>query len=126
MFPDIEVLLADLLAQFVTSPDHTGTYTDADLGALLPFIAVRRYGGPDDWLTDQAAVDVDYLAATRAQAINLARAGHAFLIAGPHSVNGVLVDSVRTDVGITERPRVNGSIRRFGGSYTVSARRIQA
>ena len=123
MYPDVELVLIELLGQFVTGPQNIGTSTPNTLSDVLPFVRVNRYGGPDDGVTDRAAVDVDSYAARRADAITLARTIHAFLTAGPHKVGPNLIDLVTTQVGVVERPRVAGDIRRFGGTYTVSCRR---
>lgn len=127
LWPDVEMVLADLLAaEFLPSPEHAGSTTPANLDDLLPFCQVVRYGGADDGVTDFPAVDVDWFAATRAEALSLARRGHQFLLSGRLFVASSLIDGVVTSVGPVERPRPSGNIRRFGGSYTVSARRMPA
>ena len=123
MYPDVELVLVELLGRFVSGPPNIGTSTPNSLAEVLPFVRVNRYGGPDNGVTDRAAVDVDAYAARRADAINLARQIHAFLTSGPHKVGSNLIDLVTTQVGVVERPRAAGDIRRFGGTYTVSCRR---
>lgn len=126
LFPDVEKAIGEALRAAVGIPTgHADSHTPDNLEAVLPFLQVVRYGGGDDWVTDQAAVDVDFFAATRDQALNLARLGHQALIAGRLSYGGTLIDLVQTSVGVVERPR-EGNVRRFGGSYTVSARRVRA
>ena len=124
-FPDVEVVLAGLLAErFLDDAAHAGSTTPANLDDRLPFVQVVRYGGGDDGVTDEAAVDVDWFATTRAEARRLAQRGHQFLTAGHHgAADTPLIDRITTVVGPIERPRLSGTIRRFGGSYTVSTRR---
>lgn len=125
LFPDVERLLAVILAaRFSLPPTRIGSSTPASLDGLLPFCQVVRYGGGDDGITDAAAVDVDWFDTDRDRALLRARETHQFLLfAGRYGTAGNLIDSVVATVGPVERPR-SGSIRRFGGSYTVSTRRI--
>lgn len=124
VFPDIEKALAELLEPYVADADHIGNQTPAVFDSL--FIRVNRYGGGDNFLTDQAAVDVEFFAPTRSVAVDAARDVHTFLIGGPHQTTQGLIDLVRTSVGPSERPWSNTKVRRIGASYTVSARRIPA
>lgn len=125
-FPDVEQVVGEALRAAVGLPaGHVDSETPDDLDAQLPFLQVVRYGGPDDGVTDQAAVDVDWFAGTRTEALDLARRGHQALTAGRLAYGSAFVDAVTTTVGVVERPR-RGGIRRFGGSYTVSVRRVRA
>lgn len=125
LFPDVERALAVALAvRFGLAPSHFGSRTPASLDALLPFCQVVRYGGGDDGVTDAAAVDVDWFDTSRDAALKKARETHQFLIVGRLYADPNLIDSVETVVGPVERPR-QGTILRFGGSYTVSTRRIR-
>lgn len=125
LFPDVERVLAALLAdRFTLAATHFGSSTPATLDALLPFCQVVRYGGGDDGITDEPAVDIDWFDATRDGALTKARETHQFLLSGRQFAAASLIDQVLTSVGPVERPR-EGDIRRFGGSYTVSTRRIR-
>lgn len=125
-FPDVEQVVGEALRVAVGLPaGHVDSETPDDLEAQLPFLQVVRYGGPDDGVTDSAAVDVDWFAETRAEALDLARRGHQILLAGRLIYGAALIDGVIATVGVVERPRL-GAIRRFGGSYTVSSRRVRA
>lgn len=123
MFPDIEKALAALLASYVSDSAHIGSFTPSVFDGLL-FCRVTRFGGGDDGITDHPAVDIDWFHPTRDGAMTPAREAHAFLIGSWHKSGSTLIDLVSGDVGPVERPWPNTNIRRIGGTYTVSARRV--
>jgi hypothetical protein len=122
-FPDLETAIRTALADLVTDLAHTGTVTPADLQQRLPFIRVRRFGGTDDRLTDQARVDVDYFAASRAAAWAGAEAVRQRLISRPLRVGAVVIDQVTTTTAPIEVPWDDPNVRRVTAAYTASARR---
>lgn len=122
-FPDIESAVGDAIAELAGGDGHWGTVTPADLQQQLPFIRVRRFGGSDDRLTDQARVDVDYFAATRAAAWAGAEAVRQRLISRPLRVGAVVIDQVTTTSGPIQVPWDDPNVRRVTGAYTASARR---
>lgn len=138
LYHDVEKVLGlALAARLLPFLDRADSTLPADLEDVLPFVQVVRYGGHDDGVTDRAGVDVDWFALTRSAAIDLARRGHQYLTSGPIAYGGYLIDQVTTVVGVVERPReqrsrqqMGGSatsdVQRFGGSYTVNARRVRA
>jgi hypothetical protein len=121
-FPDIETAIMDLLEDLVGT-DSIGTSTTPDLGNLLPFIRVTRFGGADDRITDTARVDIDVFGATRPDAYPLAETVRQRMLAAPHTVNGVVIGTVTTDAAPTEVPWDDQLIRRWTASYQVKARR---
>lgn len=122
-FPDLETAILDALADLVGGTDHTGTVTPADLQAKLPFIRARRFGGADDFITDAARIDVDYFAATRAEAWAGAEAVRQRLISRPLVVGSAVIDKVTTTSGPIEVPWDDPNTRRVTAAYTASARR---
>lgn len=118
-FPDVEDAFCDLLADLGT----TGTVTPKDLQAHLPFIRCRRFGGSDDRFTDTARVDVDVLAATRAEAVQVAEAVRQRLISHPARVGTVVLDRITTTTAPREVPWEDPNVRRLTATYTVLARR---
>lgn len=122
-FPDLESAVGAALADIAGGEDHWDTLTPADLQQQLPFIRVRRFGGSDDRLTDQARVDIDYFAATRAAAWAGAEAVRQRLISRPLRVGAVVIDQVTTTSGPIEVPWDDPDIRRITATYTASARR---
>lgn len=122
-FPDVERALLDLIAPLLGSAEQTGTETPADLQQRLPFGRVTRVGGPDDGISDRAVVDVDVFAATRSQAYDIAESVRQLLLAAPHAVAGVVLDSVGTIVGPRELPWADENVRRWSATYRAVARR---
>jgi len=127
-FPDVELLLCRILEQLV-GPDDVDTVAPDDLQVRKHFLRVVRVGGPNDGITDFAAVEVDAFAPDRGAAIDLAGKSMQLLAGeGPngrfHRVDGRVLDKVRATRGPVERPwSATRSVRRFTASYEVSARR---
>lgn len=119
-WPDVELALLDLLTPLAA---NNGTETPPDFTGLLPFLRVNRFGGTDDRVTDTASVSVDVFAATRRDAQPLAEQVRQLLLAGPHIVDGYVLDHVSTVSAPAEAPWENTSVRRWSATYRVSARR---
>lgn len=124
LFPDVPDVLCDLLAAF-TSPERIGRSTPDDFNGMLPFIRVGGLGGSDDRVTDRGTVDVDVFSADGTTTTNqLGERIRQFLISGPHTVNGIVLDSFRTAVGPRDLPWATPNVFRSGATYRVSARRM--
>jgi hypothetical protein len=119
-FPDVEVAVLDLLA--ATFPNN-GTVTPADFTDVLPFVRVNRYGGTDDRITDAASVAVDVFSDHRSGARDGAEQVRQLLLAGPHAVDGAVLDRVTTVSAPVEASWDNPAIRRWTATYRVTARR---
>lgn len=125
MFPDVESVLAILLADMVGGIDHVGTETPPDLHDILPFVRVGRVGGADQAGTDFALVDVDFFAATRNEAWEGSESIRSFLTHPPDGyllVGAVLLDRVSTSVGPRQTPWLNPHLTRFTTTYRVEVR----
>lgn len=108
--------------------------TPADLGDVVPLIAVRRVpGGGDDRVSDQALVDVECFGADRGAAWVLTQRMRAAMhaLGGAHvslpSGSGALVDTAATDNGSGEVPYANKAVRRTVTTYRLTCRaQVQA
>lgn len=115
-WPDVEAVLVTALAQF----GDTGTETPTDLQGNLPFIRVIRRGGPNDRISDQASVDIDVFAATRASGVPLCEVIRQYLLT---SYEMPEIDRVSTSSGPQELPWDDPNVRRWVSSYQVISRR---
>jgi hypothetical protein len=82
-FPNIERLLAGLLADVLGGEEHAGSKTPDNLEEVLPFARVFRSGGPRTHLFDYPIVEIDYLAADEASGAPGASALANLLLAKP-------------------------------------------
>jgi hypothetical protein len=120
-FADVE-----LMVKAVLDPLSGGRVNDAtppDLESRMPFQRVERIGGADDGVTDDASVDVEAFAGTRAEAWALAEDQRQLLLDGRHGTEFGLIDHVRTVAGPSRRPWDNPKVHRFGATYRITARR---
>lgn len=103
---------------------HKGDQTPNDdaLEDVLPFVRVGRVGGAPNRgssHTDRPVVDIDVLAATRAEAKRIANEIEQLLMSKPHPI-----DSCFVLMGPQRVPWVEGStIRRMYASYHLALRR---
>lgn len=123
-YPDIELVLCDLLADL----GNTGTRTPADLQDQLEFIRIRRVGGSDDQVTDRARVDVEVFAATRAVGEALIEDIRQRLsVRGPLTVTSggrpVVVDRTQLLAGPVELAWPDPEVRMFHATYQLESRR---
>ncbi|MFG3710886.1 hypothetical protein [Micromonospora sp. NPDC047730] len=121
-FPDVQKVLAAALAALVGGPEHTGSETPDDLQDRLPYIRVRRRGGPSDRFSDYASVEVDVFASRYDVAEPLAEAVRELLTGTPITVGRAVIDRITCPNGPVERPWGPG-VRRFGATYRVVSRR---
>lgn len=123
-FPDVQVLLVRHLEQLLGA-GHTGIETPADLAGGLPFARIRRIGGLSDRLQDFASVDIDVFAGGYAATELLAEQIRQDLVGPPPPLP--LLDRITCETAPRELPWGDGStIRRFGATYAVVARRYTA
>jgi hypothetical protein len=127
-YPDSAQLVLDvLIAASLVAAEDTGTATPADMQTRTRFVRAIRFGGPDDGLTDEARVDVDwYLPKAEgayAQLRDEAEAARQVLTSGPHRTPSGVIDVVTTTQAPVERPADDERIRRRQATYTVRARR---
>jgi hypothetical protein len=122
-FPDVQVLLIEVLGPFV-GVDRIGTQTPADLAQRLPFIRVARTGGYSDRHNDYARVDVDVFHRTYADGERLAARVHEHLSVARLRAGNGLVDRVGVDMAPVELPWAS-AVRRFTGQYLLVCRRAR-
>lgn len=120
-FPDVQRLLAAALVPFAGADNRTGIETPADLEGRLPFVRVRRVGGPSDRLNDYARIEVDVFASTYSIAENLAEDIRQWLCGPPPPLPAL--DRAVCDLGPRELPWGDGTVRRWGAEYELVARR---
>lgn len=123
-FPDVEVVLVELLETLAGGEQHIDTQTPDDFAGLLPFVRVLHLDGPADQIHAFLNVDIDVFANTRAVARPLAVSIHDFLT--PRRPPSPLLETVRCDEFPRELPWGDRTVRRFGASYRVAVRRRTA
>lgn len=128
MYPDIENVLIDLLERLFpalapTDVRHVDTETPADLQGALPFVRVMLVTGADDGLTDRSVVDIDVFANSRDTAYAWSTDIRSSLTGSPHRVGSDVIDRVVTEEKPRQLPWADESVRRFGATYRISARR---
>lgn len=120
-FVGVERLLVGHLASVLGV--RVVTELPADLASSAPVVQVVRIGGPhddDDPRTQIPTVSLDYFAATRAAAADLAEAADAAMRALPgRTLSGAHMGKVRTLTGPSWRPWEDTALRRLGATYQV-------
>lgn len=123
VFPDVHEVLFEVLVPAFVDDQHIGTVTPADLETRLPFVRVRRIGGPSTLITDRPRLDVEVYAATIGAAFQMSREIQQALISGPRSTTAGIIDRCTTEVGPREAPYENTAVRLVMGTYRLSLRR---
>jgi len=121
-YADIELALADLLAQFGTC----GTETPAALQSELPYIRITRTGDAgSDRVTDRANVSIDVFAADASQAKDTAgQVRQLLIVPGAKATGHGQLDYGRLESGPALLPPTDSdNLRLCAASYTVSMRR---
>lgn len=116
---------AVVVAHLTPTPGIAGVSVELPQPVLtqLPFVLVTRVSGGDNYVTDQATVDVDVFNTTRALASVTARIVHARMMALRHtSVNGVLIDNVETITGPSWLNYEDENLQRYLMTYVIESR----
>jgi hypothetical protein len=121
-FPDVQRRLVNALEAWIGA-GHVGVETPPSFDGLLPFVRVVRVGGPSDRLNDQAAVDIDVFGESYLATEQLAEEIRQWLCGPPPAI--AVFDRVGCDTGPRELPWGDGLVRRWGASYSITARRTQ-
>lgn len=121
-FPDAETVVMALLE----SVAPTVTATPAEL--VPPLIRINRVGGSDNGLTDNPRVEIACYGTDRGHAWQLAEECRRVVLASPRSVvDGVLIDSARTDNPPTQVPYPTSTdVRRVVAYFRLAWRRARA
>jgi hypothetical protein len=102
---------------------QVGTKVPDNVETLLKFVRVARGPGTDDLITDAPLIDVECFSNEYSTAESLAETVRQWFhrLAG-RSINGVLVDKVRTASGPEELDYRNPGTNRFVASYRLEYR----
>ena len=120
-YADVEAVVVAHLSSTVAA---TSAALPEDLEGSLPRNRVAVGGGSDDGITDEALVDVESFAGTRAAAADLAEdTRQALLALGASNAGGALVDWVRTATRPVWVDYQNPAVHRFVATYRVALRR---
>ena len=126
-FRDEEAEILRLIGEYFAAKGETifkgdQTPNDDKIEDVLPFVRVGRVGGAPNRNaehTDRPVVDIDVLAATRAEAKRIANEIEQLLMSTPHPI-----DTCFVLMGPQRVPWVEGStIRRMYASYHLALRR---
>lgn len=118
---DAELLVMEALEGLTVH--EVVTDTPGDLQQQVPLIRVRRLGGGDNRLADQARIVVEVYAATRAQAVAVAEQARARFGQRKIRTPSGLIDRVDSEVGPNRLPYDDPDIRLVQAIYRVTARR---
>lgn len=122
-FAHLERTLHGLIVPRFLDGDTTraGSQTPADLDARLPYVLLTRTGGDRTVIDDNPFFDVDTFAELDGDAEQLASDICDFLLSKPFPLDYVFcIEAPR------ELPwREDGSIRRYGATYSASLRRVR-
>jgi len=123
-FPDVRRVVAGALAGLGTVVGETGLDLQSQLAGGGTVIRVRRIGGADDRVTDQARIDVDVYAVDLSAAEAAAESARQALISGPSATGHGVLDRADTEVGPHEVPSPDpGAYRVVSATYRISVRR---
>lgn len=120
-WPDAEAVGCDVLDAALT-PVRAVTETPPNFAP--PLVQVERSGGADDGVTDRPVLTITCYGRTRAEAWLLAERAREALHAAAHTaVNGVLLDSVRTEAPPAQVPDPRRDLRTVPATYQLGLRR---
>lgn len=121
-WPDVNQVVRGLIAELV-GIDNVGPETPADLAGRHVFVRARRVDGGNDDINDYPVVDVDVFAVRYDVGEPLAEQVRQRLTQRRSSP---LLDRIDCSTGPRELPWGDGTVRRFGATYEVVARRRSA
>lgn len=120
-YPDVEVLLLEVLADLVDEPPVTST--PVDLQDRMPMIRVRRIGGSSGALSQAPRVAVEVYAGTRGEAWTVARAVEQRMLTRRIRTASGMVDRADVETGPTQLAYTAEHIRLVSATYRVVTRR---
>lgn len=129
-YPDVELVLMDLLDPLIGGPVVTALPT----AISPPLTQVERIGGADNGVTDRARMKITSFGATRQLAWQSARqiqqiiiASPGTLVTGPNTApeypGGVLIDRATTATAAKQIPELGRDARQIETVYEVDLRR---
>lgn len=120
MFPDVEVVICELLESIAS----TYTFLPDNWEQSLPAVQVNRVGGSADSITDVARVQVAVYAESRAAVWALAQQiRETVRTCGGTRVNGVLIDWAREAIAGQQVPDIDPDDRRVISTFEFAFRR---
>jgi hypothetical protein len=121
-YPNAEmVLLTEFDAQFAWD---SGAAIPPDLQTRLPYVTVRRVGGPSDTVNDYPMLQVDVYAATLPVATDTAEQIRAHLLNG-HIIGAAgQIDRTICTSAHVELPSEDPTVRRISTQYRATCRRL--
>ncbi len=122
-WPDMNVVLRDLIGDRVGGTTNVGPQTPEDLAARPWFVRAMRVDGGSDLLNDYPVMEVDVFAPTYAVGEPLAENIRQWLTRRRPSP---VVDRIDCLTAPRELPWGDGTMRRFGATYDVVTRRVPA
>lgn len=124
-FPNAERILVADFSVVAAGRWFAGGVTPPDLQARLPYVALRRSGGPSDVVNDYPFITVEVLAYTLAAATDVAEEVRQRLTQTPiRNVYGQ-VDRAVCTTAHTEVPADDPALRRLVTVYRLTCRRLE-
>lgn len=124
-FPNAARTIAKILEPMVGA-NKIGTRTPASLTGVMPYVRVRRLGGPSDLVNDYAAIHIDVLSDNLDAAEQLAERIRQKLTTEKLRLGAIVVDRVTCESAPEEMPLWAPGINRFEARYTAVFRRYRA
>jgi hypothetical protein len=130
-YPDIEEAIRTLLLRDFAADLPTGAHVGVDWPAddsPLPFVRIEKVApSRRTQLNDYPSVDIEVLAAKRAEAKSLIERIDSHILDYPHSVvissGQAVLDTVTVPIPPSAREWDSPSVRRYAGTYQFSVRR---
>lgn len=123
-FPDAEDVTCDLAETVVGQGKAFNELPEEALADLLPVAWCFKIGGSCDGITDSPIVQVNIIARTRTEALDLSnKVREAVLDARGRPINGVLIDSTEEKNGIRLQPAPMPKQPMIAATYRLSFRR---
>ena len=105
---------------------NSGAATPDDLQGDLPFVTVRRVGGPSDTVNDYPMLQIDVYAGTLPLATDTAEAIRAHLVNNHIVRPSGQIDRMICTSAHVELPHEDKTVRRISTQYRATCRRLPA
>lgn len=122
-FPNIERLLAEILAPHVGGEDHVGNETPDNLVEMMPFIRIERVAGGRGRIYDYPVVEIDWFYPDEIVGQPAVSDSVDFLLSNPPPHPSL--DTVDCDPGPRELPWDNEQVRHWGATFFFTTRRVR-
>lgn len=122
-FPNPERILVEDFNILAGGRWYSGGATPRDLSRMLPFVSLRRSGGPSDNVNDYPFLTVEVYALTIAEATDVAEEVRQRLLAGFIANQYGQIDRALCTSAHTEIPAEDPALRRIVTVYRLTCRR---